>query len=116
MNYFSTRSSLKNDPKTAAQVIKQGLADEADHTARSDGKTDADEYIMLSLRLAGGLSVRQLAEKWGLKIGAHTTAKLKVYRENDFLTFDGDNIKLTPKGFLAENTIARDIMSDLYDI
>ena len=81
-----------------------------------DGKTDADEYIMLSLRLASGLSVRQLAEKWGLKIGAHTTAKLKVYRENDFLTFDGDNIKLTPKGFLAENTIARDIMSDLYDI
>ena len=28
MNYFSTRSSLKNDPKTASQVIKQGLADD----------------------------------------------------------------------------------------
>lgn len=28
MNYFSTRSSLKNDPKTASQVIMQGLADD----------------------------------------------------------------------------------------
>lgn len=81
-----------------------------------DGTVDADEYVMLSLRLAEGLSVSSLEQVWRKKIGRHTAARLKIYRQNGFLTFDGDRIKLTAKGFLAENTIARDIMSGMNDI
>lgn len=76
-----------------------------------DGQVDADDYIMLSLRLKSGLSPKVLREKWGMKIGSRTQKKLEIYKKQGFIKINDGCISLTPKGFLAENIIASDIMS-----
>ncbi|MBR5306813.1 MAG: radical SAM family heme chaperone HemW, partial [Oscillospiraceae bacterium] len=46
-----------------------------------DGKIDADEYIMLSLRLKSGLDLAQLKEKWGRELTALQIKKLKMLEQ-----------------------------------
>ncbi len=76
-----------------------------------DGEVDADDYIMLSLRLKSGLDINILKEKWGLTINSRTIKKLEIYKQQGFITMENGCISLTPSGFLAENVIASDIMS-----
>lgn len=78
-----------------------------------DGKVDADDYIMLSLRLKSGLDLKELKEKWGLQLTDHVKKKLELYHRNGFVVYENDSISLTPKGFLAENAVASDIMSQV---
>ncbi|MBQ8604211.1 MAG: radical SAM family heme chaperone HemW [Oscillospiraceae bacterium] len=77
----------------------------------ADGEVDADDYIMLSLRLKTGLDINTLKEKWWLEIDSRTMKKLEIYRRQGVLTIENNCISLTPAGFLAENVIASDIMS-----
>lgn len=81
-----------------------------------DGEVDADDYIMLSLRLKSGLNLNTLKEKWGLKPDSRTMKKLEIYKNQGFITMKNGCISLTPTGFLAENVIASDIMSGVEDI
>ena len=81
-----------------------------------DGEVDADDYIMLSLRLKEGLCLDILKEKWGLVLSDFTLKKLEIYRKQGFITFENNLISLTPTGFLAENVIASDIMSGAEEI
>lgn len=78
-----------------------------------DGTVDADDYIMLSLRLQSGLDFSQLAEKWHLAPNAYVKRKLEIYARQGFINYDGNTVSLTPAGFLAENIIASDIMSNV---
>lgn len=75
-----------------------------------DGEVDADEYIMLSLRLKKGLNLVYLKEKWGRELSQLQLKKLKMLENQDYLTFENDIISLTPKGFLIENAISCEIM------
>lgn len=77
----------------------------------ADGNVDADDFIMLSLRLKSGLSLQTLADQWHLGINAHMANKLKIYEKKRLLTVKNNIISLTPTGFLAQNTIAAEIMS-----
>lgn len=81
-----------------------------------DGTADADDYIMLSLRLAAGLDFSQLKEKYGLAPNSHVRKKLDIYKTQGFVCWDGNTVSLTPTGFLAENVIASDIMSNVDEI
>ena len=75
-----------------------------------DGEVDADEYIMLSLRLKKGLNLVYLKEKWGRELSQLQLKKLKMLENQGYLTFENDIISLTPKGFLIENAISCEIM------
>lgn len=75
-----------------------------------DGEVDADEYIMLSLRLKKGLNLAELKEKWGRELSSLQFKKLKMLENQGYITFENDTISLTPKGFLIENAIACEIM------
>lgn len=75
-----------------------------------DGEIDADEYIMLSLRLKSGLNLAELREKWGRELSQLQLKKLKMLENQGYLTFENDIISLTPKGFLMENAISCEIM------
>ncbi len=80
-----------------------------------DGTVDADDYIMLSLRLKEGLDLEVLQKKWRLAVSPFTLKKLEIYRNRGFIVFENNRISLTPKGFLAENVIASDIMSGVQE-
>ena len=82
----------------------------------ADGTADVDDYIMLSLRLKEGLNFSQLKSKWGFAPNAYILKKLAIYSTQGFVSWDGDTVSLTPKGFLAENVIASDIMSNVEEI
>lgn len=76
-----------------------------------DGQVDADEYIMLSLRLKTGLNLAELKGKWNKELTPVQLKKLKMLEKQGYITFENDNIiSLTPKGFLMENAIACEIM------
>ena len=81
-----------------------------------DGQVDADDYIMLSLRLKEGLNLETLKDRWGLVLSDFTLKKMEIYRKQGFINFDSNCISLTPTGFLAENMIASDIMSGVKEI
>ena len=81
-----------------------------------DGTADADDYIMLSLRLAQGLDVQYLREHYHLEIDNHIKQKLKIYEKQGFIRVVNNCISLTPKGFLVENVVASDIMSGVNEI
>lgn len=82
----------------------------------ADGTADADDYIMLSLRLADGLDFSQLKEKYNLVPNSFVRKKLDIYKTQGFVKWDGNTVSLTPTGFLAENIIASDIMSNVEEI
>lgn len=81
-----------------------------------DGETDADDYIMLSLRLKEGLDINRLENEYKLRISEHIQKKLEIYEKQGFIKSENGCISLTPKGFLVENAVASDIMSGVYSI
>ncbi len=82
----------------------------------ADGAVDADDYIMLSLRLKTGLDFSLLKENWHLQPTDYVKRKLEIYAKQGFVNYDGNTVSLTPAGFLAENVIASDIMSNVVNI
>jgi len=76
----------------------------------ADGEVDADEYIMLSLRLKSGLNLADLKEKWGRELSPLKIKKLKILENQGYITFENNTVSLTPKGFLIENAISCEIM------
>lgn len=79
----------------------------------NDGEIDVDDFVMLSLRLKSGLNFNRLQSNWGVKLNDHIQKKLSIYENVGLIEKSGNTISLTPKGFLAENAIASDIMSGL---
>lgn len=82
-------------------------------TTVEDGDADADDFIMLALRLASGLDFSELEKTWHLKPNSYVLKKLDLYKKQGFVNWNGNIVSLTPKGFLAENVIASDIMSNV---
>lgn len=77
-----------------------------------DGQVDADEFIMLSLRLKKGLNLAELKEKWGRELSPLQIKKLGILENQGYITFADNTVSLTPKGFLIENAIACEIMME----
>ena len=71
---------------------------------------DKDEYIMLSLRLAEGLSFGEYEEKFGEKIEEASIERMKKYEKAGLLVMDDEGIRLTPEGFLLSNTIIGELI------
>ena len=82
----------------------------------ADGTADADDYIMLSLRLKEGLNFEKLKKIWHLTPNSYVLKKLDIYKTQGFVNWDGNTVSLTQSGFLAENVIASDIMSNVDEI
>lgn len=74
-----------------------------------DGKTDAEEYIMLQLRLAHGLDFKKLRTGFGLSLNEEQHKKITLYQKAGLCTFSGDVLRLTPKGLLVQNSILTEL-------
>ena len=72
-----------------------------------------EETVMLALRLDMGISIQETREKYGVSPSPFFTETLQKYQTGGLLTFDGDRVALTEKGFLVSNTVIGEIISAL---
>ena len=63
------------------------------------------EALMLALRLDTGISIQETREKYGVSPSPSLPAVLQQYKTAGLLTFDGDRLALTERGFLVSNTL-----------
>ncbi len=71
---------------------------------------DADEYVMLKLRLNKGLDINELIKLYGEKNAEKIIKKAPLFKEMGLVSFDGKNLSLTQKGFLLSNSIIAEII------
>ena len=68
-----------------------------------EGECTGADYIMLRLRLAEGLRLSLLRERYGLAFIRRCVAA-------GYALFDGDRLALTPKGMLVQNSILTELL------
>ena len=66
---------------------------------------DAEEYIMLKLRLKKGLSLSELQNLYGEKPLIKIKEKALFLKEQGLIDFDGDRLSLKRKGYLLSNSV-----------
>lgn len=66
---------------------------------------NAEEFIMLSLRLKSGLNFNELYNRYGVRLSDTVIKKAKLLENAGYLKLCDDSICLTPKGFLVSNSI-----------
>lgn len=64
-----------------------------------------EEYSMLRLRLAEGLSLRDVENRFSRDKCKSISKKISPLAEAGYVKFDGDRIALTEKGFLVSNSV-----------
>ena len=69
-----------------------------------------EEAVMLALRLDTGISLQEIKEKFAVTPSPSLPAILQKYQSAGLLTFDGDRIALTERGFLVSNTLIGEII------
>lgn len=70
-----------------------------------------EEYIMLRLRLAKGLTQKDFKQRFGIKIPENYIKNAKKFANTNLLICDDNGIKLTKDGFLISNTLILEILS-----
>lgn len=73
---------------------------------------ELEEEIMLKLRMADGLDMAYLNEKFGYAIEKTAAAKIENYVKHGFLRQKENTIAFTPRGFLVSNTVIADLLPD----
>ncbi len=75
-----------------------------------DGVSDATDYIMLGTRLQKGISLATLKQRFGYSFSAEQQKKLRFFEHKGLLTITGDNLTLTDRGLMLQNSILVDIL------
>lgn len=71
-----------------------------------------EEYLMLMLRLAEGISESAWSERFGESIPQSIRSRAKMYQQAGLLICDESGIRLTPEGFLVSNGIIARLMDE----
>ena len=66
---------------------------------------DAEEYIMLRLRLKDGLSVSETRRLYGESAIENIIKKAPFLHERELVNFDGEHLSLTTRGMLVSNSV-----------
>ena len=69
-----------------------------------------EEAVMLALRLDTGISLQEIKEIFAVAPSPSLPAILQQYQSAGLLTFDGDRLTLTERGFLVSNTLIGEII------
>ncbi len=82
-----------------------------DGVIHEDGEGgSAEEYIMLRLRLAEGLTQRDFRARFGTDIPDKYFQRAKRFEINDLAVCNDEAIRLTRKGFLVSNSLIAEII------
>lgn len=71
---------------------------------------DAEEYIMLRLRLKEGLKISRLKELYGEECAKAIIKKAPLFKKKGLANFDGESFSLSEKGFLVSNGIISELI------
>lgn len=74
------------------------------------GECTGEDFMMLQLRLASGLSLPVLREKWGISFTPAQLALIQRLCAADMARFDGRVLTLTPRGMLVQNSILCELL------
>ena len=77
---------------------------------RDGGGGDFEEYAMLALRLAQGLSERRCRERFGFGIPDSVRKAAEKYEKIGLTARTPDGFRLTQKGFLVSNTLIAELL------
>ena len=69
-----------------------------------------NEYVMLRMRLADGISLSELGTRFGEEAACRIRTSLEKYMPGGFVRATADGFAFTPKGFLVSNTILSEIL------
>ena len=75
-----------------------------------EGECTGADYIMLRLRLAEGLRLSLLKERYGLAFDEGRLAFIRRCVAAGYAVFDGDRLTLTPEGMLVQNSILTELL------
>lgn len=74
------------------------------------GVCNAEDYIMLQLRLAHGLSLDALKAQHGISFDAEKMNFIHRLCQNDMAVFENNILRLTPRGMLIQNSILCELL------
>lgn len=69
-----------------------------------------EEAWFLGLRLNAGVSVSALRKEFGNSIVAHALDTVAQFSTRNLITFDGENVRLTPQGRLLSNVVFQEFL------
>ena len=69
-----------------------------------------NEYVMLRMRLAEGLSLSELGARFGEEAACRIRTSLESYVPGGFVRATADGFAFTPKGFLVSNTVLSEVL------
>ena len=76
-----------------------------------DQKNVAEEYIMLGLRTNRGISFLQFEKMSGKCLRSEKQVFLQKCQTEEYIVIDGDNLRLTEKGFYLSTAIIGEILA-----
>ena len=68
------------------------------------------EYIMLNLRLDGGISLTEYRERFGEDFLLTRSAVVDKFKKHGYLEYNSDRLSLTEKGFYVSNSIISELI------
>ena len=76
------------------------------------GECTAEDFIMLQLRLAHGLSLPALRSRYGAEFSRRQLQFCRQLAQHGLAEFTGDTLRLTPRGLLVQNSILCELLFD----
>lgn len=77
---------------------------------RPEGACDAEDFILLQLRLARGLSLPALRARYGISFSERQLRFCGQLAAHGLAEFSGDILRLTPRGMLVQNSILCELL------
>lgn len=121
LKYWLSKEYLGIGPSAHSYIENRRFYYERDFAAFLNGTEpifdsyggDEEEYIMLSLRLAKGLSLKEFEKKFKKKLPERLIKKALIFEKQGLVNCDENKIALTVKGFLLSNQIISSFLSVL---
>ncbi len=78
---------------------------------QEEGRLDAEDYLMLRLRLAAGLEEEALARRFGRRLSPGQTAAFRLYEKAGLAKRVSGGWALTPAGMLVQNSLLAEVLA-----
>ncbi len=91
-------------PDDTAGFIAGTLAEE------TEGVCDAEDYLLMQLRLASGLDLAAYEQNFGVRFDARRLAFIRRCAAHGYARFDGRVLALTPAGMVVQNAILQELL------
>lgn len=74
-----------------------------------EGPCNAEDYLIMQLRLCSGLNLTEYAARYGVRFDAGQMAFLRHCAASGYAVLDGDTLRLTPSGMIVQNAILEEL-------